>query len=79
MEKDPAEQAITRAFGEFLSGIREAQALTQEDLAELADLDRTTVSRIERGIINPRLMTINKLAVALKDHFADFFPCRAKP
>lgn len=71
--------AITRAFGEFLSGAREARHLTQEQLAELADLDRTTVSKIERGIVNPRLVTVNKLAVALEDHFADFFPCQAEP
>ena len=79
MAKDPLELAITHAFGEFLSGIREARDWTQEDLAELADLDRTTVSKIERGIVSPKLVTINKLAVALEDHFADFFPCRAKP
>lgn len=79
MAKDPAELALTHAFGEFLSAVRAARGLTQEQLAELAELDRTTVSKIERGMVSPRLFTINKLALALEDHFADFFPCRAGP
>lgn len=38
--------------------------LTQEQLAELADLDRSTVSKIERNIISPTIVTLEKIANA---------------
>ena len=79
MANDPADLAIMREFGEFLCAVRNARKLTQEQLAELADLDRTTVGKIERGKVNPRLATINRLAVALDEHYAGFFPCRPRP
>ncbi len=44
---------------------REAKGLTQEKLAEKADLDRTYVSGIERGVRNPGLLAIARLAKAL--------------
>lgn len=68
--------AVTRAFGEFLSAARGAQGLSQEQLAELADIDRTTVSKLELGKGNPTLLTMNKLAVVLNESFAGLLPCR---
>jgi len=39
--------------------------MSQEQLADLADLDRTYISGIERGIRNVSLMNIVKIADAL--------------
>lgn len=44
--------------------------LTQEKLAELADLDPTYISGIERGRRNPSLKNIVKIARALKTSVA---------
>ncbi len=44
---------------------RERAELSQERLAELADLHRTYVSMLERGERCPTLTTITKLAKAL--------------
>jgi len=45
--------------------VRTRQGLSQEKLAELADLDRTFVSMIERGKRHPTLETAKSLAEAL--------------
>ena len=45
--------------------VRIRRGLSQEKLAELADLDRTFVSMIERGKRHPTLETAKSLAEAL--------------
>ncbi|MEM1265874.1 MAG: helix-turn-helix transcriptional regulator [Pseudomonadota bacterium] len=44
---------------------REALCLSQEELAFKADLHRTYVSGVERGIRNPTVEIVARLAVAL--------------
>lgn len=49
--------------------IREARLLagiSQEDLALMADIDRSYVSQLERGIANPSLLILHRLAKVLK-------------
>ena len=45
--------------------LRAAQQLTQDKLADLAGLDRTYVSRLERGQHNLTVLTLARLAQAL--------------
>jgi transcriptional regulator with XRE-family HTH domain len=45
--------------------LRQAQGLTQEDLAERCGLFRTYMSRIETGVANPTLTMIHALATSL--------------
>lgn len=40
--------------------------MSQEELADRADLHQTYISGIERGIRNPTIMVIDKLADALE-------------
>lgn len=44
---------------------RKALNLTQEELGELAGVDHTTISRIERGLINSPARTLKALTDAL--------------
>ena len=53
-------------FGNKIRETRKKQGISQEGLADLADLDRTYVGGIERGIRNPSLRNIGKIARALK-------------
>lgn len=46
--------------------LRKEAGLSQEKLGELTELDRTYISGIERGMRNPSLRNIEKLAKALK-------------
>ncbi len=45
--------------------------LSQEKLAELADIDRGTLSKIERGVISPTIATLYKLSTAFKIKISD--------
>ena len=45
---------------------RKELALSQEELAFEAEIDRTYVSQIERSTINPSLMVLYKVARALE-------------
>jgi len=45
--------------------------LTQEDLAERANLHRTFISDVERGVKNPSLEIVERLAGALEISIAD--------
>lgn len=44
---------------------RERMGLTQEDLAALAEIDLSYLSRMERGKANPSVEVVGKLAKAL--------------
>lgn len=54
------------SFGVVLRRLRKTAGLTQEKLAEVADLRRTYVSILELGRQQPTLTTILKLAKALR-------------
>jgi transcriptional regulator with XRE-family HTH domain len=53
------------AFGQHLKQLRLEQGLSQEQLGLIAELDRTYISGIERGVRNVSLSNIFRLARAL--------------
>ena len=53
-------------FGSNVRRLREILKLTQEDLAEASELDRSYIGGIERGERNPALNSILRLSSALK-------------
>lgn len=57
---------IAIEFARALRNQRRASDISQEALALAADVDRTFVSQMERGIRQPTLTTSWKLAAALK-------------
>ena len=66
-EKNPA----LKRFGTNVRALREKRELSQEELAEIADLDRTYVGGLERGERNATLGSILRIAKALKTTVAD--------
>jgi len=56
---------LIHAFGKALKALRNDRGLSQEDLAFKADLDRTYISMLERGIRQPTLTTIFQLSKVL--------------
>ncbi|HCI52179.1 MAG TPA: XRE family transcriptional regulator [Gallionella sp.] len=56
----------TKMFGEVLQELRLQQKLTQDQLAERADTERSHISALERAEKGPSLATIFSLADALK-------------
>ncbi|MEQ3530187.1 helix-turn-helix transcriptional regulator [Pseudoalteromonas sp. XMcav11-Q] len=57
---------ILKSFGKSLRAYRVNRGLSQEELAELAHLDRTYISGVERGTRNISLKAIYSLATALE-------------
>lgn len=56
---------IKAVVGRNVKQHREAKGLSQEQLAFEADLHRTYVSGVERGVRNPTVLIVAKLANAL--------------
>lgn len=54
-----------KTIGQKVRRLREKAQLTQEQLAEIADLHPSYVGHIERGTKNPSLKSLTKIAEAL--------------
>ena len=57
--------SLAERFGRAVRAERIRQGLSQEGLAELAGVDRTYISGLERGRRNPALSTVEQIAKAL--------------
>jgi transcriptional regulator with XRE-family HTH domain len=53
------------AFGFVIRGLRKSKNISQEQLADVCNLDRTYISLLERGLRQPSLSTVFSLANAL--------------
>ena len=61
----PKRDPVLAALGQNVRQRREDRELTQEKLAEKAGLDPTYISGIERGLRNPGIRNVARLAKAL--------------
>jgi transcriptional regulator with XRE-family HTH domain len=61
-----------------LRRMRVKQNLSQENLAVDAGIDRTYVSRIERGLENPTVAILDQLARAMNEPIVEFFRAPTK-
>jgi transcriptional regulator with XRE-family HTH domain len=52
-------------FGRHLKKMREERNMSQEQLANMAEVSLPQITRIERGVINPTICTIKSLSVGL--------------
>ena len=60
-------------FGNKIKTLRKNAGISQEKLADLACIDRTYISSIEKGERNVSVVIIEKLSQALKVSIKDFF------
>jgi transcriptional regulator with XRE-family HTH domain len=56
---------LATAFGKILRESRQRAGLSQEELADAADLDRTFIGMLERGKRQPTLESLFRIADAL--------------
>lgn len=68
------DKALLKAFGKNLRKLRKDRDLSQEALANDADIPINQVGRIERGEINTTISTSNAIAKALGISLAEL--CR---
>ena len=64
---------LTKALGENLRRYRKAAGMTQVDLAYDCELERTRVSKMENGLLNPGLLTMATLCYCLKIKLEQLF------
>jgi transcriptional regulator with XRE-family HTH domain len=60
-------------FGQCLKKARTNKGLSQEKLAEAANLDRTYISLLERGKRNPSLLCIIAICKGLNINLSELF------
>lgn len=61
----------TKSIGAVIASLRSKAALSQEALAERADVHRTYISQLERGIKSPTFDTLRRIAAALNVKASD--------
>ena len=71
--KDPKEPKYLKAFGRRLANLRRERGLTQEALAEKADITTLSLTFIETGRRWPRITTLHRLARCLSVKLDDLF------
>jgi transcriptional regulator with XRE-family HTH domain len=62
----PKHDKILSGFGRNVSRLRNTAGFSQDKLADKASIDRTYLSGIERGVRNPGIKVVIRLARALR-------------
>lgn len=63
--KDECFERVLDRLGDEIKELRLNAGLSQEDLALAAEVDRTYVSQLERGVANPSLKILHRLCKVL--------------
>lgn len=64
---------LQAAFGQHVKRLRKERGYSQNEFAVAAGLTQAYLSRIERGIANPQLDIVQKIAVCLGISIPDLF------
>jgi transcriptional regulator with XRE-family HTH domain len=67
------ESIVLKKFGDTIRQLRKERNLSQEELADRAELHRTYIGMIERAEKNITLINIEKLAKALDVEISELF------
>jgi transcriptional regulator with XRE-family HTH domain len=59
--------------GKQIQKLRESKAISQQDLAAKCNFEKSNMSRLESGRVNPTLSTLEKIANALDITLAELF------
>ncbi len=62
-----------KTFGNHLAELRRKKDISQDQLAFDADIDLSTLSKIERGVLNISIFNAYKIASALKISYKELF------
>lgn len=59
-------------IGKRLKQLREAKGLSQAQFANMCDIEKSTISRIERGVVNSSIITLAHIAEHLEVELWEF-------
>ena len=60
-------------IGQRIARIRQSQGFSQRNFSSMIELDRVTLNRIESGVGNPTVETLQRIADGLEVDVAKFF------
>lgn len=66
-----ARKSAQQKLGSRLKELRKQAGLTQEELGFMIKLDRSYISGVERGVRNPSIKNVAKIAKALNVSISD--------
>jgi transcriptional regulator with XRE-family HTH domain len=69
----PRRTDLRLTFGNRVRQLRLERGWSQEVLAEMANMHRTYISQVERGLRNPGLINLGELAHAFGVHLQELF------
>jgi transcriptional regulator with XRE-family HTH domain len=64
---------LTQKLGERLKQIRQRKGMSQGDIARILKVHRSYIGGIERGVRNPTIKNVEKIAKALKVSASELF------
>lgn len=59
--------------GKQIQKLRELKGISQQDLAAKCNFEKSNMSRLEAGRVNPTLSTLEKIATALEINIIELF------
>ena len=68
-----SDSKIQVKVGIQIQKIRELKGLSQQDLAAKCNFEKSNMSRLEAGKVNPTLSTLEKVASALEINIIELF------
>lgn len=66
-------EEFIKKLGRRIIVLRHERGLSQEELANLADIPLAQIGRIERGKINCTISTLRTISIGLELHLSDLF------
>ena len=71
--KTSLQKDIAHKTGKKIAELRKKKNFSQAELCYEADIDISTLSRLERGVLNVTLETLVSIACVLKTDIKEFF------
>ncbi len=68
-----SENSLQIIVGKNIQKIRESKGISQQELAAKCNFEKSNMSRLEAGRVNPTLSTLEKVAKALDVSLAEIF------
>jgi transcriptional regulator with XRE-family HTH domain len=68
-----SENSLQIIVGKNIQKIRESKDISQQELAAKCNFEKSNMSRLEAGRVNPTLSTLEKVAKALDVSLAELF------
>jgi transcriptional regulator with XRE-family HTH domain len=68
-----SDNTLQITVGKQIQKLRELKGISQQDLAAKCNFEKSNMSRLEAGRVNPTLCTLEKVAKALDITLAELF------